>query len=1260
MSKADQCPSTAKEGPKKKQSKQELSRERRSLLTAVNGRSSWRSAEEIADTTEFRDFLEREFPAGVTDFLSGTRRTFMKIMGASFALAGAATLPGCRRPDYKILPYSQHPPEDIIPGKPLFYATSMPLPGGGCEGLLVETHDGRPTKIEGNPLHPVNRGRSSVRSQASILSLYDPDRLKEPAFFNRKRNDGKGEKLTATWDDFVKWSREYFPRFDKTQGAGLAIVVDKSTSPTRDAMRDALLKKWPKATWIAYESTESMGPVLGSAAAFGAPMQDAIDFSKAKVVFSLDRDFVHEETNSLIHSRDWASTRRVEQVTDDMSRLYVVETGFSLVGAQADHRLRATPSKVVASAVELAKFMLPKLGAGSDAVSAALAGVSVPAGIITDADRKFLEEAAKDLMDSAKKGRTIVLAGAHLPAPVHALCHALNAALGCTIVGFTPMSAEIASDSRAAMIALTEGMKGGKFESVVCIGTNPAYDAPDAKAFSDAFEKLEGSISLSVPLTETSELATWNLNGCHYLEAWGDTIAPDGTIAPIQPMIAPLYAAMNDKGLASGQAPMSEIEMLALIMGQARKDGTARDGYELVRETWRAKLGSKTEADFEKAWKRALHDGVAAGTVAKPSAPKLNAAGVANAWKGFKIEPGAAGSLEAVLRTNCMHDGRYANVSWLQELPQHGTSVVWDNPALMSPKTAERLGVLPASATVADPETMYTKEKYPAGHVAEFTVDGRKIKCSVWILPGMADDSVLFTYGYGRRKSGLVGDGVGFDVGPIRGGAGAMLTGVACVKTGDMHPISSTQNHWSLEGRTSIFRNVDLPTFQKFGNITVKDEDEIYPDNLGPDLNFAERLGDLSHTPPNNSIYKNPYNRSAADADPDSLKNMGRTDKLFNKEQPPAFAQRQQWGMTIDLSSCTGCGACTIACQAENNIPVVGKKEVAKGREMHWIRVDRYFAGSYFDHEDPAKINYNEPEFMFHQPVACVQCENAPCETVCPVNATVHGNEGHNFMTYNRCIGTRYCANNCPYKVRRFNFFEYGLTKFNGGYIGQELVDSIAPDRGGITGSGEHNKINPNLIPPRLRDKLDQITRMQKNPDVTTRMRGIMEKCTYCIQRTNAAKIEVRLQDIQFVPDGFVQVACQQACPSDSIVFGDILDKDEYTNEDGTKRKGSRVSHTRRSPRSYLLLGYLNTRPRTSHMLRVSNPNPALVDEARKKVWEHPFHGDGHDGHNHDGHDHGEQDKAGAKKHTFFDRRKKSDDKGYALSLSVLSGGGLA
>jgi len=1221
----DQCPSTVHPGPKQQPSKAALAEQPRALANIVSGgqgQKAWRSVEELADRAEFRDFVEREFPAGASELLSSTRRTFLQFMGASVALAGAATIPGCRRPDEKILSYSKTVPEEVIPGKPLYYATSMPSVGGGAEGLLIETHEGRPTKIEGNPLHAVSRGRSTSFAQASILAIYDPDRLKVPMFDNPARGP-----LVATWDDFAQWAGPHFAAFERTQGLGLAVVVDKKTSPSRDAMRDALLKRFPKARWVSYDATRSQSTINGTIAAFNAPMHEHLSLDKAKVIVTFDRDFLSQhEAGALPNARAFASTRRVEKTTDAMSRLYAIESGFSHVGGQADHRLRLKPSDVARAAIEMGKFMLPKLGAAKPMIDRISA---IDTGTWTEAQRKFIEEAAKDMLDTANRGAGLVLAGPTMPAEVHVLCVAINQQLKSlgTLVRYTPMDADLASDGRAALKALADDMKAGNIQSVVCIGTNPAFDAPGDADFAAAMKNVKATVTLSVESTETAAASTWSLNMAHWLESWGDTITADGTIAPVQPMIAPLY-----------EPAKSELEMLAMLAGVKRADGSAKDGYEIVRDVWRSKLNSE-DASFDKAWRRALHDGVVAGTGGNVTSaePKIAASwladGFANApWKN-------AGELEAVFQPGMLSDGRFANVAWLQELPQFGTQVVWDNPALMSPATAIKLGLEPEHFTLGNPNHIYTKEKYPEARVATFTVGGKSVEAAVWVLPGMADDTVLFTVGYGRTVAGRVGDGVGFNVYPLwAAGAGNAVGGVTAAKASKTHFICSTQNHWSMESRTSIVRAVDLAAWQKHGGDKIEDKDEFY--GTGTPLNFAERLGELTHTPDNLSIYNNPLNRSKGDADPNAIIPGDPNGPRYQQNTKPAFLTAPQWGMTIDLSSCTGCGTCTIACQAENNIPVVGKKEVAKGREMTWIRVDRYFIG---DVTKGDLENINEPSAVYHQPVACVHCENAPCETVCPVNATVHGPEGINYMVYNRCIGTRYCANNCPYKVRRFNFFDYGVTKFNGDYYGKQLVEEIVPDRGGITGSGTHNKLNPNLIPPRLRDKLDEISRMQKNPDVTVRSRGVMEKCTYCIQRLNFARIEAKLNDLKdadgktVVPDGFVQTACQQACPSEAIVFGDILD---------TK---SKVSQSRASGRSYLLLGYLNTRPRTSHLVLVKNPNPAL----RKSVDE-PFH---HGGHHDDHGSHGDDHKTtGGEGHTstFFSPRKKAEDHGYAMSLNVL------
>ncbi|MEO1277989.1 MAG: TAT-variant-translocated molybdopterin oxidoreductase [Planctomycetota bacterium] len=1246
----DQCPSTRE--------KRSIDREPRKLAE-TSGKPIWRSADEFTDKPEFRDWLQREFPARASELLETSRRDFLKVMGASLALAGAATIPGCRRPEHTIMAYSREVPEHQVPGRATYYATSMPLPGGGAEGLLVESQEGRPIKIEGNPLHPINQGRSSVWSQSSVLDLYDPYRLMQVTYDNPAQGP-----LEATWDDFAVWAQsdDGFERYNASGGRGLAFVTGKQTSPTRDAMRDAVLRRWPNAKWVSYEPLETPAPVEASRLAFGQPMSEELRLENAKRVLMVERDVAYHDNDELRNSRALVSSRAplgakdADGNTVDMNRIYVVEGSLSVTGGKADHRMRLAPSLQPAFVVALAKVIMQRLG-GDSRIQAALDAVPVPADV--QLQDVWVEQCAIDLLEHP--GESVVLVGASLPVGVHALAHAINDALGAIgpVVQYRPMGRDIASNGHAGLVELGEDIDAGRISTIVCMNANPVYDAPVEARFAERFAAVPTRVTLSVQDTETAAASTWRLNGTHYLEQWGDIRAADGTLGVIQPMIAPMYFGKSEIELLAFLAGegFEEEDRLTHLAESARKhgavvvdgeDGPTRlgnadgvfpedaeadadpselptwpDGNVIVRAIWRQvmrdRFGVTSRAEFEKRWRRALHDGLIANSAEPAQTPAVDRGALANSIRTIRVgATPSQDSLDVLFTGGRTYDGRFGGNAWLQELPDIGSTITWDNPALISPATAQKMGLVPGGD---NPKHVYLRE-HTTGKMVRLNVNGRSLELAVWICPGLADDTIVLRLGYGKTRGGPVAEGSGFDTYTLRNAGQYAAAGASMERVPGDYWIASTQNHWSLEGRTEIVRRVELPAWQKYGDLRIDHTDEY--ELASSDLSFAEQLGTVSHAPPNRSIYKNPYNQGDGD---------GKTDA----ESGSTYAQGPQWGMTVDMASCIGCGICTIACQSENNIPVVGKREVAKGREMSWIRVDRYFVGD----------DLNDPEEILQQPVACVHCENAPCEVVCPVNATVHGPEGHNYMIYNRCIGTRYCANNCPYKVRRFNFFDYGTKQLDGG---------LNPETSRATGGVLDDKLPPNqhFIPPRLRSRLSEIEKLQKNPNVTVRSRGVMEKCTYCIQRTNNAKIETKLKGMENVPDEFVMTACEQACPTNAIVFGDILDPN------------SRVSQTRKSGRNYAVLGYLNVRPRTTHMMAVYNPNPEILkvlDNDRYKYLDwHPHdvkwkkkglepHYQHMDEHGHD-HEHGEGHASLGT--SFFNLDRRDEDTGYALSLRVL------
>jgi molybdopterin-containing oxidoreductase family iron-sulfur binding subunit len=980
-------------------------------------RSYWRSLGQIENSPEFRNALEREFPEGASELPDGiTRRDMMTLVGASLSLAGLA---GCRRPVEEIVPYVTAP-EDVVPGIPRYYATTMPF-RRSAYGLIVESHEGRPTKIEGNPSHPSTLGASSSRVQASVLGLYDPDRSPSITLKGARKS----------WTDFVAAWGQLSQAHAADGGAGLAVLSESFSSPTLARLLSELRGPFPKLQWATYDAVSDENRLAGLRQATGRDVDLMLRFDRASLILCLDADPLLTDPETIRHARGFADGRRAGTSGGAMNRLYAVEGVYSLTGAMADHRLRLESRQIAAFVAALAA----RLGAPG---AASQAGAEVP-GV----DRRWIDALVKDLL--ANRGKGLIVAGERQPPAVHAAVCALNTHLGNTGKTVTyHETKDAALPSLSSLTSLVTAMKGGAVQTLVILGGNPVFDAPADLDFASAMGKVPHTIALAHTVDETSSAAEWHIPRAHYLESWGDARAVGGTLSVVQPLILPLFG---------GRTP---VEVLGLMVA-----GKDRPGYDIVRDTWKPILG---EADFDKTWNRVLHDGVLAGSELPEVVPAPR--GEAFAQLARDAQPAGGGMEIVFLPSPSLHDGRFANDGWLQELPDPMTKLTWDNPALVSVKTAETLGLA-------------------NGDVVRLEYAGRSLELPVWILPGMADGVVALTLGYGRQHAGRVGSGVGFDTFKVRASsAPGFGSGVTLGKLGRRHPLSATQEHGSMEGRPLV-RESTLAELRS--ESSAKKEGEV-----------PSRLGVFEEESQHFSLWKE-----------------------------HTYDQGLQWGMTIDLNTCIGCNACMTACQSENNVPVVGKIQVAKGREMHWLRVDRYFAGD----------ASGSPEIVF-QPIPCMQCEDAPCEQVCPVAATVHDSQGLNVMVYNRCIGTRYCSNNCPYKVRHFNFFNF-------------------------------TKDTPDIL------------KLAMNPDVTVRARGVMEKCTYCIQRINRGKIDAKVAGRE-LRDGDVKTACQQACPASAIEFGNIRDG------------SSRVAKAKTDRRNYALLDDLNTRPRTTYLAKVRNPNPDL------------------------------------------------------------------
>ncbi len=1092
----------------------------RDAVAAKRGREYWRSLEELADTPEFNEYLQNEFPEQASEWNDPAgRRKFMKIMGASLALAGIST--ACAyQPRELIVPYVEQP-EELVPGKALYFATVTPH--GGI-GLLAKSNAGRPTKIEGNPDHPASLGSTDVFAQASILQLYDPDR--STVVLERG--------ATSTWQKYLGAVRTALEGERGNGGVGVRILTETVYSPTLARQMRALLAELPQARWIQYDPVGRANATIGSFQAFGQPLNTVYRFDTATRVLSLDSDFLAAQGGAnLRYSRDYIFARTPREGQADINRLYAIESAPTQTGAKADHRIGIRPSEMEA----MTRTLAAALGVGG-----AANGITYNT---SPSNVRFMEAMARDLL--ANRGRSIVIAGDEQQPIIHALTHAMNAALGN--VGQTVFYTEPVelnpTDQVAKLRTLVDDMNNGRVQMLFVVGGNPVYNAPADFRFAQAMERVPLRASLSLYVDETARLCHWHVPQTHYLEEWSDVRAFDGTVAIVQPLIEPLYqgrsahefvgvlgdqpdlnsynivretysrnpaqgsqttggatqqGATPQGGTQQGTAQQGTAQQTTTPQGAPAGEGVQSAGGDALNSSAVGSplsggqvsgsttlFGGATPANaltgnFEQDWRYILHLGRVPNTGFQPR-PAALAANFAQALAAppATLSNPPEGVYEIVFRADpCIYDGRYANNGWLQELPKPITKLTWDNAALVNPRTAARMGF--------DRENDFN---YKGGGrelpVIRINHNGFTVDAPVFLVPGQPDDTITLHLGYGRPAVGFVGESAGFNAYQIRT-SNAMWNGLAQVeRTGERRTLASTQLHFLTEGRDPVRVN----TMRNF----IADPEHAYQ------AHHPDPPRDMTMFP----HYEYDYHK---------------------------------WGMTIDLNRCVGCNACVIACQSENNIPVVGKEQVIRSREMHWLRIDAYYQGSEDDIEAGDIGDLSNQQGPYFQPLMCVHCEVAPCEPVCPVNATVHDAEGLNVMVYNRCVGTRYCSNNCPYKVRRFNFLLY--------------QDWETPQY-----------------------------KLMRNPEVTVRSRGVMEKCTYCVQRIWWAKIEASKEGRK-VRDGEVITACAAACPTETIVFGDTNDPN------------SRVSQAKRSPRDFALLGELNTRPQTTYLGIVRNPNPEI------------------------------------------------------------------
>jgi len=1115
----------------------------REKLANTSGPEYWRSLEEVAQTDTFKGYIHDEFHATADSgqpLGAVSRRNFLQVMGASLALAGVTT--GCsRQPDEKIYPYVKQP-EEFIPGKPTYFASTH-VSGGYGQGVLVESHMGRPTKIEGLPSHPGSLGRTDAQTQATILDLYDPDRAGSVL-----HNDG-----ISNWSDFIASAKSSVA----ANPGGVRVLTGAVTSPFEAAKIQAFIAAYSGAQWHRYEPFGRDNDREASKLVFGRYVDTLLNFKDADVVVSLDSDVFDRGAASVRYTADYATRRNVadfdtpylapkhhadaseiteetksafanvfgnnvafaaevkhdtagdhgakeiEHTTPQLNRTYAFESSPTLLGAMADHRFPLRPSQIEGVARELADAL---------GVQGAMPGGE---SSLTPQQIEWVASVVDDL--NAHKEHSIITVGQNQPASVHVLAHEINALLGNVdkTVSYIEAVEVDAVHHLDSLKSLVEDMNAGKVSTLLVMGdTNPVYTAPVDLNFAGAMENVSNTIRLSRYVDETATKCKWSVPESHYLEAWGNVCAYDGTQSVIQPLIAPMVEGVR-----------SRVELISALM-----DSSEKKGYAQLQAYYASEWGVAADSDdFNRKWRSVMAKGVIEGTAANAVSIKPKS-GVQTAVT--EASNAGGNNLEVLFMADpSVGDGTFSNNAWMQEVPNPLTKLTWDNAVIVGYSTAQALGLKSEDEVTVE-------------------IGGNKVKGAVWVQPGHPSDTITLHAGYGRKAMGKVCVAselyLGFDAYSVRKSDFNYSQTAKITKLNSTYPLARTEEHYNMEGR-GLVRHFDELTFRNDPNIVAVGEHHEF------------------HNPTEEQTLMNVEEKN-----------------VWKKEG----TNRHSWAMTIDLNQCTGCNACIVACQSENIIPVVGKDEVRKGREMQWIRLDRYFYSGrekdipFLSERMPADIanpslqkldeqkkrnHALDNPTVYFQPVPCMQCENALCEIVCPVGATMHSREGLNDMVYNRCIGTRYCSNNCPYKVRRFNFFNYTRTPL--GSRGDRGWTTLLPDAQGVSMKFDATHVNPESLKP------------MRNPDVTVRTRGVMEKCTYCVQRINAARIDAK-KDGEKIADGTVLTACQQSCPAGAITFGDMQDEN------------SAVSKNRASARNYQILADLNTKPRTTYLAKLTNANP--------------------------------------------------------------------